>query len=223
MTAKTSKSESPEKTPQAPTQEAPKGAARKANRRTRATSGAQDRKKARPGPGTEAKKPAGTGADTAAGAPGEAGGPVTLGELKEAYLAHLQQAGKSQGTVFSYGLDLQVAVAHFGEGTQIQTLTPRKVQNFFESDTVTKTRTGKPKAQPTVAKTRRVLRLALSWAADQGLIEKVPVEAERRGRKPKEDPARGVSGRKPGVKGTRREKTEASTAERAESQGTKES
>ena len=45
---------------------------------------------------------------------------------------------------------------------------------FFESDAVTKTRKGRAKAKPTVDKTRRVLRLALEWAAARKLIEAAP-------------------------------------------------
>ena len=40
---------------------------------------------------------------------------------------------------------------------------------------MTKTRAGKAKAKPGVDKTRRVLRLALVWTADSGLIKKAPI------------------------------------------------
>jgi hypothetical protein len=38
-----------------------------------------------------------------------------------------------------------------------------------------KTRTGVAKARPTFLKTQRVLRLALVWAQDAGIIEKAPL------------------------------------------------
>jgi len=100
---------------------------------------------------------------------------LTLGELAELYLLHMEQLGKSRGTVFSYSIDLGLAVREVGEDTRIKALTPEKIGAFFESDAVTKTRTGKPKAKPTIDKTRRVLRLALVWAAETGEIPVAPL------------------------------------------------
>ena len=102
-------------------------------------------------------------------------GSLTMASLAERYIASLRDAGKGLGTQFSYQIDLAVAVRHFGADTDVATLTARKVENYFESDAVTKTRTGKPKARPGIDKTRRVLRLALVWAAEQGLIASAPI------------------------------------------------
>lgn len=101
----------------------------------------------------------------------------TMQALSDGYIASLRDAGKSLGTQFSYSIDIAVAVRHFGAETEVSTLTSRKVQNFFESDAVTKTRTGNEKAKPGIDKTRRVLRLALVWAAEQGLIAEAPIPA----------------------------------------------
>jgi hypothetical protein len=49
------------------------------------------------------------------------------------------------------------------------------VLDYFVSVRVTKTRTGVLKANPTVDKTRRVLRLALQWAQETGLIAAAPL------------------------------------------------
>ncbi len=99
----------------------------------------------------------------------------TMADLVEGFAAHLAEVGKGLGTQMSYRIDLGVAVKHFGEATEVSTLTPRKVENFNESDAVTKTRTGRGKAQPGIDKTRRVLRLALVWAAGAGHIESAPI------------------------------------------------
>lgn len=104
-------------------------------------------------------------------------GAFTMTMLADGYIASLRDAGKSLGTQFSYSIDIAVAVRHFGAETEVPTLTARKVQNFFESDAVTKTRTGKGKAKPGIDKTRRVLRLALVWAAETGLISEAPLPA----------------------------------------------
>ncbi len=110
----------------------------------------------------------------------------TLADLSGAYLAHLEAKGTSIMTRASYEADLNVALKALGEKTKVSTLTTRKVQNFFESDVVTKTRAGKAKAMPTILKTRRVLRLALVWATEQGWVAEAPIpEAyqRRKGRK----------------------------------------
>jgi hypothetical protein len=105
----------------------------------------------------------------------EPAGDLTMAQLAERYIASLRDAGKGLGTQFSYSIDIAVAVKHFGEDAAVATLTSRKVQNYFDSDAVTKTRTGKAKAKPGIDKTRRVLRLALVWAAEQGLIAEAPI------------------------------------------------
>jgi hypothetical protein len=91
----------------------------------------------------------------------------TLSDLAQAYLAHLAKAGKSQGTCFSYGIELRTACSVLGAETPLVDLTPESVAAYFDSDRVTKTRDGRPKSRAGVAKTRRVLRLALAWAEEK--------------------------------------------------------
>jgi hypothetical protein len=102
--------------------------------------------------------------------PASTTGTLTMRELADGYVAALVAAGKGLGTQFSYSIDLAVAVKHFGADTAVADLTERKVLNFFESDAVTKTRSGKAKAKPTIDKTRRVFRLAAIWAGAAGLV-----------------------------------------------------
>jgi hypothetical protein len=102
-------------------------------------------------------------------------GDLTLAALADGYLAHMSEAGKSPGTMFSYGMELKAARAELGAETQVASITPDQVQAFFDSPRVTTLKSGQPKAPPSVAKTRRVLRLALVWAAEEGLIERAPL------------------------------------------------
>jgi len=102
-------------------------------------------------------------------------GTATLADLAAAYLAHMESEGKSDGTISSYRMELRTAAAELGEDTQIADLTPERVQEFFTCKRVTKLRSGKNKAKPSVDKTRRVLRLALVWAADSGILAKAPI------------------------------------------------
>jgi hypothetical protein len=100
---------------------------------------------------------------------------ITLEDLAGKYLQHLEDAGKSNGTLFSYKLELVTALDEIGRETKLADLTPTRVLEYFNSDRVMKTRTGVQKARPTYLKTQRVLRLALQWAQDAGLVESAPV------------------------------------------------
>jgi hypothetical protein len=100
---------------------------------------------------------------------------LTLGHLAGLYLDHLQQAGKSLATQFSYSMDLVTAKKALGNDTLIADLTPDRVAEYFESPEVTMRKNGKPKTKVTIDKCRRVLRLALVWAAEMGLIAEAPL------------------------------------------------
>ena len=100
---------------------------------------------------------------------------ITLEDLAGKYLAHLEEVGKSNGTLFSYKLELVTALDEIGRETKLADLTPTRVLEYFTCDRVMKTRTGVAKARPTYLKTQRVLRLALQWAQDSGLIETAPL------------------------------------------------
>lgn len=103
---------------------------------------------------------------------------VTLAQACEGYLRAIEDAGKSQGTVFSYRLELVVAQKELGADTLLCDLTTDRVAAYFASDRVNKTRTGVLKARVSVLKAQRVLRQALQWAEQAGLVEKAPVPIE---------------------------------------------
>jgi hypothetical protein len=100
---------------------------------------------------------------------------ITLEALAAKYLAHMEEVGKSAGTTFSYRLELITALDVLGKDTLLSALTPTQVLEFNTSDRVMRTRTGVAKARPTFVKTQRVLRLALQWAQDSGLIDAAPL------------------------------------------------
>jgi hypothetical protein len=104
-----------------------------------------------------------------------AAGDITLAELSDRYIRALEDAGKSQGTAFSYRLELVMAQKELGAETLLRDLTLERVQEFFECARVTKTRGGVLKARVSVEKTKRVLRQALVWAQQAELIETAPL------------------------------------------------
>ena len=105
-------------------------------------------------------------------------GGQSLTDVAEGYLAQMEKAGKSEGTISSYKMELRVALDELGAETPAASLTQKRVAEFFDCTRVTKLRSGKPKAKPSIDKTRRVLRLALVWAEEQGFIEKAPIPEE---------------------------------------------
>ena len=69
----------------------------------------------------------------------------------------------------------ETARKHFGDGCKVKTLTVKKVDAYFASERVMKTRAGADKNPVTIAKIRRVFRQMLVWAADKGVLEDAPL------------------------------------------------
>jgi len=99
----------------------------------------------------------------------------SLAGLADAYAGKMLGDGKTPGTIASYKAELALAMKHLGAETAIAKLTVEKVRAYFESDAVTRLRSGRAKSPLSVDKTRRVLRLALVWAQEQGWVAKAPV------------------------------------------------
>jgi hypothetical protein len=104
---------------------------------------------------------------------------LTLAALCEAYLASLAERGQSEGTIFSYGVELRTAQAELGAETKVAELTYEQVAAFNVCKRVMKLKSGKPKAEPSFLKTRRTLRLALAFGEQSGLIAKSPVDVRK--------------------------------------------
>ena len=103
---------------------------------------------------------------------------LTLAQLSQAYLDFIEKDGKSVGTCFSYCMELKTAMSELGAETLVATLTADDIKKFNNSKRVTKLKSGKPKSQLSVDKTRRVLRLALAHAEQSGLIAASPIPAK---------------------------------------------
>jgi hypothetical protein len=101
---------------------------------------------------------------------------IPLSDLSERYLHFMEMEGRSRGTVFSYSMELGAAQKELGADTPIADITRADVIRFNESPRVTLLRSGKPKSQLSIDKTRRVLRLALGFAVQTGLLASSPAE-----------------------------------------------
>lgn len=100
---------------------------------------------------------------------------ASMQDLGIVYVGHLKAAGKSDKTIASYRFDFMHAIEELGAATKLDALTPERVLEYFTCDRVMKLRSGKPKSQLSIDKTRRVLRQALEWAVEAKLIEKAPL------------------------------------------------
>jgi len=101
---------------------------------------------------------------------------IPLSDLSERYLHSMEMAGKSRGTVFSYSMELGAAQKELGADTPIAEITREDVIRFNEAPRVTTLKSGRPKSQLSIDKTRRVLRLALGFAVQTGLLVSSPAE-----------------------------------------------
>lgn len=108
---------------------------------------------------------------------------LTLTETALAYLESLKAARKSESTISAYASDLDLATEVLGGETPIAAITPADVERFNTSEPVLRTKSGRDKATPTIERSRRVLRLALVFAEQQGAIEAAPIEAKKRAKK----------------------------------------
>ena len=99
----------------------------------------------------------------------------TLHEAGQAYLEHLKSQGKKERTVYTYGKDFEQIEGFFGADRKLKGILAPHVGKFFRSDALLKLPSGKQRAEPTVKKTMRVLRMFLVWAKETGRIEKLPL------------------------------------------------
>ncbi|MBK8172743.1 MAG: hypothetical protein IPK60_20730 [Sandaracinaceae bacterium] len=95
---------------------------------------------------------------------------ITLAELTKRFMVHLDESGKSDGTRFSYLMELKLAQNELGAETQLSALTADAIAAFNASERVTTLKNGKPKSQLSIDKSRRVLRQALTFAHTSGWL-----------------------------------------------------
>ena len=103
---------------------------------------------------------------------------MKLAALAEAYVAHLQAAGKSPSTCATTKRTLALLVAHLGAEREAAEVAEQDLEGFFASDVATKL-DGRPRAQATVAQIQRIVRAACAWAREQkGKTARVPITRE---------------------------------------------
>ncbi|MCC7014838.1 MAG: hypothetical protein IT454_19910 [Planctomycetes bacterium] len=104
---------------------------------------------------------------------------LTLAELGTRYITQMEERGKSIGTCSSYLMELKLAQSVLGANTLVSTLTNDAIAEFNTSSRVMTLKSGVAKSQLSIDKTRRVLRLALTWAHASGLLAAPIIDAKK--------------------------------------------
>ena len=104
---------------------------------------------------------------------------ISLSELSSRFITHLERSGKSAGTSFSYLMELKCAQNFLGADTLLNALSADAIAEFNASERVTTLKSGKPKSQLSIDKTRRVLRQALTFAHASGWLAEPIVDAKK--------------------------------------------
>ena len=99
----------------------------------------------------------------------------TLGLAMADYLEHLKTDGKSEMTIYTYNMDAKQIIGFFGVDRKLTSILTPHVGKFLKSDALLKLLNGNERAEPTVRKTVRVLRMFLVWARENGYIDKLPL------------------------------------------------
>ena len=100
---------------------------------------------------------------------------MTLGQAIARYLEHLKEHGKSERTLYTYTRDAEQITAFFGVDRKLSAILTPHVGKFLKSDALLKLPNGTQRAEATVRKTVRVLRMFFIWAKDKGYIDKLPL------------------------------------------------
>ena len=106
--------------------------------------------------------------------------PKTIQDLFSAYINALPGQGKSASTAKSYAGDLTLAEKHLGSDSALSTLTMKATEEYFASDAVNLKRNGTPKNKITTDKIKRVFRLAMVWAEDEGFLKLSPIPTTKK-------------------------------------------
>ena len=99
----------------------------------------------------------------------------TLGQAIADYLEQLKSEGKSERTIYTYSRDIEQIIGFFGAERRLTSILTPHVGKFLKSDALLKLPNGAERAEPTVRKTVRVLRMFLVWARDNRYIDKLPL------------------------------------------------
>jgi hypothetical protein len=104
---------------------------------------------------------------------------INLKDGAAQYIEHLDANGKKPSTVGTARRTMDLFVGHMGEAKEVGKILPVHVAGFFKSEAAT-TLKGKPRAQASILQIRRIVRGALVYWHEQGLLDSVPLPKEEK-------------------------------------------
>ena len=99
----------------------------------------------------------------------------TIHNAALAYLNHLHSEGKKERSIYTYSKDLEQIERFFGGERRLSSILAPQVSQFIQSDILLKLPNGEMRAEPTIEKTKRCLRMFLVWAKNKRLIDTLPL------------------------------------------------
>ena len=99
---------------------------------------------------------------------------INLKDGAAQYIEHLEAIGKKPSTVGTARRTMDLFVGHLGEGKEVAKILPVHVAGFFKSEAAT-TLNEKPRAKASILQIRRIVRGALVFWHEQGLLDNVPL------------------------------------------------
>ncbi len=98
---------------------------------------------------------------------------MNLSDAVTAFSIHLRANGKSPRTIEGYRRDLELLVA-FCTDIPIKNVSPDLTSRFAASEKVRLTRSGDPKAEVTINRTKAAIKSFGRWAEQSGLVDRDP-------------------------------------------------
>jgi len=108
---------------------------------------------------------------------------MKLNEACEKYVASQEKKGQSASTLGTIRRTLKLLTDEMGEDKEVEKILPVHVDKFFKSEAATMQpgKDGmKPRAEPSVLQIRRIVRMAIIWWHEQGLIVRLPLPGEEK-------------------------------------------
>ena len=116
---------------------------------------------------------------------------INLKDGAAQYIEHLEAIGKKPSTVGTARRTMDLFVGHLGEGKEVAKILPVHVAGFFKSEAATMQpgKNGpKPRAKASILQIRRIVRSALVFWHEQGLLDNVPLpKTEKKFLEPRKD------------------------------------
>ena len=104
---------------------------------------------------------------------------INLKDAAGQYIKYLEEVGKKPSTVGTARRTMDIFVGHMSEDKEVGKILTVHVAGFFKSEVATM-RNDKPRAEASILQIRRIVRGALVYWHEQGLLKDVPLPKEER-------------------------------------------